>query len=312
VFSGSSSATYAGVYASGQKTTDVVNSFQSPPFQLKNGENSYTPFANRWGDYSGAALDPASPSTVWVAGEYVYISGGSEWGTYIAPVQIGSSSSSASADLQMVSKTGTPSSVVAGNDVTYTLVAKNNGPDAASNVVVTDTLPAGMTFKPTGSSALCSGSPTVNCSAGTLSSGTATTLTVIATVAASATPGAVTNTASVSSSTADPDSGNNSASTVTTITAPSVGAAPTVSACNPSSGNRNQQLTVQVTGSNFQSGATANFGTRVMIQSVTFVSATQVNVSIKVHPQAALGPRTVTITNPDGQSGGLAGCFTVN
>src|SRR5437762_6502812 len=101
VFSGSSSATYAGVYASGQKTTDPVNSFQSPPTQLKNGENSYTPFANRWGDYSGAALDPASPSIVWVAGEYVHISGGSEWGTFIAPVQIGSSSSSANADLQM-------------------------------------------------------------------------------------------------------------------------------------------------------------------------------------------------------------------
>jgi hypothetical protein len=89
VFSGSSSATYAGVYASGQKATDFVNSFQSPPIQLKSGENSYTPFANRWGDYSSAALDPASPSTVWVAGEYVDISGGSEWGTFIAPVQIG-------------------------------------------------------------------------------------------------------------------------------------------------------------------------------------------------------------------------------
>jgi hypothetical protein len=34
------------------------------------------------------ALDPASPNTVWVAGEYVYTTGGSEWGTYIAPVQI--------------------------------------------------------------------------------------------------------------------------------------------------------------------------------------------------------------------------------
>lgn len=88
VFSGSSSATYAGVYASGQKTTDAVNSFQVPAL-VKAGENSYTPFAQRWGDYSGAALDPASSSTVWVAGEYVYITGGSEWGTFIAPVQMG-------------------------------------------------------------------------------------------------------------------------------------------------------------------------------------------------------------------------------
>jgi hypothetical protein len=89
VFSGSSAATFAGVYASSQKTTDPVNSFGTP-VQLKNGENSYKPFANRWGDYSGAALDPADPSTVWVAGEYVDSLGGSEWGTFIAPVQIGS------------------------------------------------------------------------------------------------------------------------------------------------------------------------------------------------------------------------------
>jgi trimeric autotransporter adhesin len=69
---------------------------------------------------------------------------------------------------------------------------------------------------------------------------------------------------------------------------------------------------VQVTGSNFQNGATASFGDRVTIQSVTFVSATQLTVRIKVSPQAASGARTVAITNPDGQSGSLPGCFTVN
>jgi hypothetical protein len=87
VFSGSSSQTYAGVYASGQKTSEPINSFQVPKL-LKAGEHAYTPFASRWGDYSGAALDPSSPSTVWVAGEYVYITGGSEWGTFIAPVHM--------------------------------------------------------------------------------------------------------------------------------------------------------------------------------------------------------------------------------
>jgi hypothetical protein len=86
-FSGSSSDTFAGVYASGQKTTDGANTFQSPVL-LHGGENSYTPFADRWGDYSAAALDPVSPSTVWVAGEYVAISGGSDWGTFLAPIQM--------------------------------------------------------------------------------------------------------------------------------------------------------------------------------------------------------------------------------
>jgi hypothetical protein len=87
VFSGSSSATFAGVYAGGQRVADGLNTFQSPK-QLRQGDHSYTPFANRWGDYSGAAVDPNNQAIVWVAGEFVWITGGSEWGTWIGPVQI--------------------------------------------------------------------------------------------------------------------------------------------------------------------------------------------------------------------------------
>jgi hypothetical protein len=72
------------------------------------------------------------------------------------------------------------------------------------------------------------------------------------------------------------------------------------------------QVRDAVTGSNFQNGATASFGDRVAIQSMTFVSATQLTVRIKVNPQAGAGARTVTITNPDGQGGSLPGCFAVN
>ncbi len=87
VFSGSSSSAYAGVYASGQKA-DSQNTFKTPA-TVHAGEHSYNPFANRWGDYSGAAFDPSDSTTVWVAGEYARIEGGSEWGTWLAPVQIG-------------------------------------------------------------------------------------------------------------------------------------------------------------------------------------------------------------------------------
>lgn len=88
VFSGSSASAYAGVYASGQQPSDGTNSFQNPVL-IKGGENAYTPFASRWGDYSGAAVDPSSATTVWVAGEYTRPEGGSEWGTWLAPVQMG-------------------------------------------------------------------------------------------------------------------------------------------------------------------------------------------------------------------------------
>lgn len=87
VFSGSSTGLFAGVYASGQRPADGANSFQSPVL-IKSGENSYTPFASRWGDYSGASIDPSSTGIVWVAGEYARIEGGSEWGTWITPVQM--------------------------------------------------------------------------------------------------------------------------------------------------------------------------------------------------------------------------------
>ncbi len=88
VFSGSSAGLFAGVYASGQRPADGTNTFQNPVL-IKDGENSYTPFANRWGDYSGAAIDPSDQTVVWVAGEYTRIEGGSEWGTWLAPVQMG-------------------------------------------------------------------------------------------------------------------------------------------------------------------------------------------------------------------------------
>lgn len=87
VFSGSSAGEYASVYAGGQKTTEALNSFQTPVL-IQAGENAYTPFASRWGDYSGAAIDPSDPPVVWVAGEYARIEGGSEWGTWIAPVKM--------------------------------------------------------------------------------------------------------------------------------------------------------------------------------------------------------------------------------
>lgn len=89
VFSGSSAlaSLWAGVYASGQRLADGPNTFQVPA-TIKLGEHAYNPFANRWGDYSGASIDPSNPAIIWVAGEYARIEGGSEWGTWIAPLQI--------------------------------------------------------------------------------------------------------------------------------------------------------------------------------------------------------------------------------
>ncbi|HUX87778.1 MAG TPA: hypothetical protein VMW65_12310, partial [Chloroflexota bacterium] len=46
---------------------------------------------NRWGDYSGAAVDPTDPSRIWLAGEYVPDAADSaSWGTSTAELTLDS------------------------------------------------------------------------------------------------------------------------------------------------------------------------------------------------------------------------------
>ncbi len=62
------------------------NTFQSPVL-VKIGETAYTISPPRWGDYSGASLDPTSPNIVWLAAEDAQSvsGGGNQWATWIAP-----------------------------------------------------------------------------------------------------------------------------------------------------------------------------------------------------------------------------------
>ena len=114
-----------------------------------------------------------------------------------------------SADMSLT-KTSNPSTITIGNPVTYTLSAYNNGPSSATNVVITDTLPAGLTF--TGSNAGCTAAgQIVTCVIGTV----ANQATPVVTITAS-TSGAnrtITNVATVTSDN-DPNSANNTASAI--------------------------------------------------------------------------------------------------
>jgi uncharacterized repeat protein (TIGR01451 family) len=101
-----------------------------------------------------------------------------------------------------------------GETVIFTVTLSNKGPDAATNVSVSDALPAGLTFVSAtpgqGSYSNTTGVWTV----GTVVSGTPETLTISATVAS---PSAETNTATISHSDQfDPDTGNNTASATVT------------------------------------------------------------------------------------------------
>ena len=87
---------------------------------------------------------------------------------------------------------------------------------------------------------------------------------------------------------------------------------PTIDFVSPSTGSRGAELTVTIGGQNFQAGATVSFGTGINIRQVTFVNSETLLVNIDINQTAAATSRTVTVTNPDGNSGTFADAFTVN
>ncbi len=115
-----------------------------------------------------------------------------------------------------VTKTDDPDPVTEGQQITYTVTVHNDGPDAAENVVVSDTMPAGVTFNfatiTQGSCAIAF--PLLECQIGTMNSGDAVILEIHVTPNSG---GTITNNVSVTTETEDPDESNNSDSEETTV-----------------------------------------------------------------------------------------------
>ena len=103
-------------------------------------------------------------------------------------------------DLSLVNSVDNPTAVV-GSTVTFTVVLTNDGPDTATNISVTDLLPAGFSYTPSsmagGDSRDETSAPTLVWGVNTLANGQSTTLTFQATVNAS---GNYVNTAEVTGS----------------------------------------------------------------------------------------------------------------
>jgi len=112
----------------------------------------------------------------------------------------------------------------------------------------------------------------------------------------------------------DPDSDplNNSGNVAVTIDQTPGGTGLMVDDCDPNNGSTNTALTVKIDGSDFQLGATVDFGSKIAVRNVTFVDTGQLVVDIRINKKAATGLRDVTVTNPNGDSGTGVGCFTVN
>ena len=108
-----------------------------------------------------------------------------------------------------------PRSAVMGQDVTYILTVTNNGTAEATNVTLTDTLPAGVTFV----SATSGATPVkgvLTLSIGNLAAGASASVTVVLTATAA---GTLTNQASVNGNQTDPTPSDDSITQLTTVPA---------------------------------------------------------------------------------------------
>lgn len=117
-----------------------------------------------------------------------------------------------------ITKTPASTIVIAGNNITYTISVTNNGPDAATNVTMTDTTPANTKFNsltvPAGWTCIIpavGGSGTINCSRGSMSASSSNFTLVLMVDAGTAFGTAINNTANTGSDVPDSDSSNNSA-----------------------------------------------------------------------------------------------------
>jgi len=150
VYNISSSSQYVGVRITGELASSPPQTLAAAQ-TIRAGDTTYdmnrcfqtAGGASRWGDYSGAAIDPQNPTDVWVAAEYAAIGtattpasdAGCAWGTFAArltfsgPAVSGiSPSSEQSGGPTTITVTGTD--FAAGSTVSF-------GPNNATNVSVT-------------------------------------------------------------------------------------------------------------------------------------------------------------------------------
>jgi uncharacterized repeat protein (TIGR01451 family) len=279
------------------ETIPANATFQSLSFPGGSGWSCVTPAVGSAGTISCTNPDVANAaSTTFTVG--VAVSTGVAVGTVITDVDnvtAGNSDpnltnnsatvqttvgSSTTADLS-ITNTAAPNPVIAGNNITYTVVVKNNGAATASTVAFSEAIPANTTFvsaTPTPATGwTCSVvTGTLTCSNATLASGASTSFAVVLQVISGTASGTViTDTANVASTTTDPNPNNNAATaTVVVATAGQADLSVTSAATpNPVTDGNNITYTQTVINNGPAASGTATF-TDVIPTGTTFVSFT--------------------------------------
>jgi uncharacterized repeat protein (TIGR01451 family) len=222
-----------------------------------------------------------------------------------------------SADLA-INKTVSNGTVYVGQNFTYTITVTNLGPNSATGVSVSDTLPAGVSYVSATPSqgSPCTGTSTVSCTLGTLGNGASATVTIVVTATAT---GAVTNTATASSGVTDPNSGNNSGSVSKTISAQADLSITKTDSPDPVvvGGTLTYTITVTNNGPNSATGVTV---TDTRPAATTFVSATSsqgscsgtTTITCALGTLAFPGSATVTIVVTPTTAGTLSNTASVS
>jgi hypothetical protein len=112
-FSQSSSTEFPSAYVDGRLAGDSVNTLGTPVL-FEAGAQSYNsndtsggPF--RWGDYSGAGVDPVDQTAIWVAAEYATsATTGINWGTEIAEARVLAAPSASATPSSTATPSATP------------------------------------------------------------------------------------------------------------------------------------------------------------------------------------------------------------
>jgi uncharacterized repeat protein (TIGR01451 family) len=252
------STDYMSVVVTGRNASDAAGTMQAPAVVPAGaGQANYADFSSggRAGDLSGINVDPADHSSFWATSEFANTEATANWGTAVANFTI--SNPLPSTDMQ-VAVSG-PSSVTAGGpDAVYTITVTNNGPAAASGVVLSDTLPAGSVFVSMtqtggtdGFNLSQSGGTATETATGSIAAGASDTFSLDVSVPASLGNGAPFNdTANVSASNPDPNTANNTATQTGTVVNNNPNSDVSVGVSGPSTGNEGDTVTYNITVTN--------------------------------------------------------------
>lgn len=194
----------------------TVDGWATTTIELTAGTTSVVETAQSGWNFSSVACvyENASIGVAVVLGEEITVDAGDEVTCTFTNAKVVVEGSGADLSIEKTAESGTP---MQGSTYSYTLTVTNNGPEDATNIVVTDTLPSSLSFDAVGSDSACSeSSDVVTCTAASLANGASMSFVISVNMVSNA-EGTIENTATVSSDESDENDSNDSDTVTVTI-----------------------------------------------------------------------------------------------